>query len=65
MDDTTRKMVSEAYDETAAEAVARGQPFDVAHREGLTAAAMFLSSLVGLEDGAARIEVETLGLSLE
>ena len=65
MDDTTRKMVSEAYDETAAEAVARGQSSDVAHREGLTAAAMFLSSLVGLEDGAARTEVESLGLSLE
>ncbi len=65
MDDTTRKMVSEAYDETAAEAVARGQPAEVAHREGLTAAAMFLSSLVGLEDGTARAEVERLGLSLE
>jgi hypothetical protein len=63
MDDSTVKMVAEAYDETFSEAVAQGHPKDVAHKEGITAAAMFLASLTGLEDSAARGEVEKLGLN--
>jgi hypothetical protein len=62
MDDSTRKMVAEAYDETVAEAMAQGRAGEVAHREGVTAAAMFLSSLTGVEDAAARSAVDQLGL---
>ena len=62
MDAATRNMVSSTYDETVSEAMSQGQPPDVAHREGITAAAMFLSSLTGVEDAQARAEVEQLGL---
>ncbi len=62
MDEPTRKMIAEAYDETVSEAMAQGHPSDTAHREGITAAAMFLASMSGIEDAAARIAVETLGL---
>ena len=63
MDDTMAKMVADAYDETVAEALAQGRAADVAHKEGVTAAAMFLSSMTGTEDAAARAQVEGLGLS--
>ena len=62
MEATTAKMVAEAYDETVAEAMAAGHAAEIAHREGITAAAMFLSSKTGREDIAARAEVEKLGL---
>ncbi|OIQ87676.1 hypothetical protein GALL_304490 [mine drainage metagenome] len=62
MDEAMRKMVSEAYDETVSEAMAQGHSPDTAHKEGITAAAMFLSSMSGLEDAAARGAVEALGL---
>lgn len=62
MDASTRKMVAEAYDETVSEAMAQGHEPTTAHREGVTAAAMFLSSLSGVEDAAARAEVEAMGL---
>ncbi len=63
MDDTTVKMVADAYDETISEAMAQGRTADVAHKEGVTAAAMFLASMTGIEDAAARSEVERLGLA--
>jgi hypothetical protein len=63
MDASTREMVSQAYDETLAEAIAQGRSTDTAHKEGITAAAMFLASMQGIEDAAARAAVETLGLS--
>ena len=63
MDDGMAKMVAEAYDETVAEAMAQGHPAEVAHKEGVTAAAMFLSSMTGAEDAAARSQVEGLGLT--
>lgn len=63
MDHGMAKMVAEAYDETVAEALAQGHSMEIAHKEGTTAAAMFLSSLTGVEDQAARAEVEALGLS--
>lgn len=56
-------MVSEAYDDTISEAMAQGRSPEIAHREGITAAAMFLASLTGVEDAAARAAVEALGLS--
>ncbi|KAF0221216.1 MAG: hypothetical protein FD176_3200 [Rhodospirillaceae bacterium] len=65
LDPSVRLMVTEAYEETVAEAMAQGQPAATAHREGTTAAAMFLASMSGLEDAAARVEVEALGLKPE
>ncbi|HVI53053.1 MAG TPA: hypothetical protein VM661_17725 [Candidatus Sulfotelmatobacter sp.] len=62
MDDAMRRMVAEAYDETVAEAMAQGHPPEKAHKEGVTAAAMFLSSMTGVEDAAARADVESLNL---
>lgn len=62
LDPPVALMVTEAYEETVAEALAQGQPPATAHREGITAAAMFLASMSGREDAAARAEVEALGL---
>ena len=62
MDESTRQMIAEAYGETVSEALGRGVAADKAHVEGITAAAMFLASMVGLEDAAARAEVEKMGL---
>ncbi len=62
MDASMRKMVAEAYDETVSEAMAQGHEPSTAHKEGVTAAAMFLSSLIGVEDAAARAQIESLGL---
>jgi len=64
MDKTTRQMIANAYDETVSEALATGHPPEIAHKEGMTAAAMFLASMAGIEDGFALSQVETLGLSL-
>jgi uncharacterized protein YsxB (DUF464 family) len=63
MDEPMRKMIAEAYDETVSEAMAQGHPPEKAHGEGIIAAAMFLSSMTGVEDAAARAKVE--GLRLE
>jgi hypothetical protein len=63
MDGAMGKMVADAYDETVAEAMVQGRSPDTAHKEGITAAAMFFASLTGIEDAAARAEVESLGLS--
>jgi hypothetical protein len=63
MDDGTAKMVAEADDETVSEALAQVRNPDIAHREGITAAAMFLASMTGIEDTTARGQVEALGLS--
>jgi len=65
MDDTKRKMVTEAYDETVSEALARGVDTDTAHKEGVTAVAMFFASLAGIDDAAAREDVDLLGLKPE
>ena len=65
LDAGTVQMVAEAFDETYDDAIAAGHPAEVARREGLTAAAMFLASLTGLEDAAARAGVEALNLNRE
>lgn len=62
MDSDTVEMVKEAYLETVAEALSRGGSPDEAHAEGITAAAMTLSSMTGVEDAEARNQVEALGL---
>lgn len=60
MDAATLEMVLTAYDETAQDAAAAGHSETVAHAEGLTAAAMLLAAVTGVEDGPARAEVERI-----
>jgi hypothetical protein len=56
------KMLADAYDETVTEALGQGHSNETAHREGITAAAMFLASMNSMDDAVARAEVEKLGL---
>ena len=56
MDQQTGAMLEEAYDETVRDSIAQGHGLDVAHREGIVAA-----SMTGIEDAAARAQVEALG----
>jgi hypothetical protein len=63
MDAATFEMVLTAYDETVRDARGQGQGEDVAHREGITAAAMCLAAMTGIQDAAARAEVEGLDLA--
>lgn len=63
MDAATFEMVLTAYDETVQDARGQGQGEDVAHREGVTAAAMCLAAMTGIQDSAARAEVEGLDLA--
>lgn len=58
MDASTLEMVLTAYDETVQDAEAAGHSAAVAHAEGITAAAMLLAAVTGVEDAAARKEVE-------
>jgi hypothetical protein len=60
MDAATLEMVLTAYDETVQDALAAGRGEGVAHTEGLTAASMLLAAVTGVEDAAARAEVEAL-----
>lgn len=50
--------IKEAYQETVDEAAGRGVDSTKAHEEGVTAAAMMVSAMEGIEDQAARQEVE-------
>jgi hypothetical protein len=50
--------IKEAYQETVDEANERGVDPAQAHKEGITAAAMMLSAMEGIEDEAARQQVE-------
>jgi hypothetical protein len=61
MDAATIEMVLTAYDETVQDALGAGRSAEVAHAEGMTAAAMLFSAVTGVEDSAARAEVERLG----
>lgn len=63
MDAATFEMVLTAYDETCRDARGQGQSEAVAHKEGITAAAMCLAAMTGVEDAAARAEVERLDLA--
>lgn len=60
MDASTLEMVLTAYDETVQDALAAGHADGVAHSEGLTAASMLLAAVTGVEDSAARAEIEAL-----
>lgn len=57
MDAATLEMVLTAYDETFQDAVGAGRMDDQAHREGMTAAAMLLAAVTGIEDAAALAEI--------
>lgn len=60
LDPNTELMLADAYRETVADAMAQGNGAEVAHREGLTAAAMFLAAMNGMEDQVARATVTEL-----
>ena len=62
MDDTVEEMVMTAFDETLAEALAKGIDRAGAMAEGITAASMCLAAMTGIRDAAARAQVEKLGL---
>lgn len=63
MDAATLEMVLTAYEETCQDARAQGHSEAVAHGEGITAAAMCLAAMTGVEDAAARAQVEALDLA--
>lgn len=63
MDPNTRNMLLDAYLETVQEAVDAGRDSDTAHKEGITAAAMFHASMAGVDDATARAEVEAENFS--
>ncbi len=55
-------MIEEAYFETVTEALARNESLLTAHKEGVTAAAMLLAAITGLDDEDAKKEVIALEL---
>lgn len=57
MDAATLEMVLTAYDETFQDAIGQGRMEEMAHHEGVTAAAMLLAAVTGIEDAAALSEV--------
>lgn len=63
MDAATFEMLLTAYDETCQDARAQGNSEAMAHKEGITAAAMCLSAMTGVEDAAALAQVEALDLA--
>lgn len=63
MSDENTEMAKEAYDETIQESLGRGVSSEKAHAEGLTAAAMLLAAMTGIEDAVARAQVEAMGFS--
>jgi len=48
------------YDEALDEAMDKGESKDMAHQEAITAAAMMLAAMEGIEDGDARTQVEAV-----
>jgi hypothetical protein len=65
MDQALAKMVAQAYDETIQDALGQGRPANVAHQEGITAAAMLLAAMSGVEDLQALRQVEALNLQID
>jgi len=60
MDSSTQHMLEDSYMETVEEALGAGHNEDTAHTEGVTAAAMMLAAMEGMEDAMARAEVDTM-----
>lgn len=52
--------IKEAYQEAVDEATGGGVDAGTAHKEGVTAAAMMVSAMDGLEDADARNQVEAV-----
>ncbi|SDG56193.1 hypothetical protein SAMN05216241_1244 [Limimonas halophila] len=52
--------IKEAYQEAVDEATGGGVDAGTAHQEGVTAAAMMVSAMDGLEDADARSQVEAV-----
>ncbi len=57
-----QKIVVDVYHETVSESFARKESPLMVHKEGVTAAAMLLAAMTGVEDEAAKKEVVALGL---
>ncbi len=55
-------IIVDVYHETVSESFARKAYPLMAHKEGVTAAAMLLAAMTGVEDEAAKKEVVALGL---
>ena len=62
MDSATKEMIEEAYYETVTEALSRSESLLMAHKEGVTAAAMLLAAMSGTDDEEAKQEVIALDL---
>lgn len=62
IDPSIQAMVEECYYETVAEAMDAGHSKLVAHKEGVTGAAMLLSSMSEMEDEDAKSAVVALNL---
>jgi len=60
MDAAVLEMVLTAFEETHTDALSHGNDVAQAIKEATTAAAMCLSAVTGIEDAAARAEIETL-----
>jgi hypothetical protein len=63
MDAYTQNILEDSYMETVEEAMGAGHPAEVAHDEGITAAAMMLAAMEGIEDALARSTVASLALN--
>jgi len=62
LDASLMEMVEECYLETVGEAMEAGHSKLVAHKEGVTGAAMLLAAMSGMEDDAAKTAVVALNL---
>lgn len=60
MDAAVLEMVLTAFEETRADALGHGHDLAQAVKEATTAAAMCLSAMTGIEDSAARAEIDAL-----
>lgn len=60
MDAAILEMVLTAFEETRDDALAHGNDTATAVKEAFTAAAMCLSAMTGVEDAAARAQIEAL-----
>lgn len=65
MDPHVHEMLLTAYEETRQDALTAGHNAATAHAEGLTAAAMLLAAVTGLEDAAARAQVDGIDFRQE
>jgi len=61
-DPSFKDMVEECYFETVAEALSAGHSNLVAHKEGVTGAAMLLASMSNMEDEDAKAAIVSLNL---